>query len=58
MSKSKKYEHGYYDDNDEYVTDKKTRKKFIDRRKDKKMKNAFRSKNYNAVQEMYSEDDY
>jgi len=55
MKKSQKW----IDDYDaEVVTDKRTRKKFTDRRKKKKLKNALRSLNIDQLTEVEDDDYY
>jgi hypothetical protein len=53
MKKSNKW----IEDDDEFVTDKRQMKKFTDRRKNKKLKNAIRNMNIDQLEEI-SEDDY
>jgi len=53
-----KKSHKWIDDfNDEVATDKRTQKKFTDRRKRKRMKNALRNLNVNQINDI-EEDDY
>ena len=59
MSKRRQNNNVIYDyDSDEYITDKRNKKRHVDRRKKKHMKNALRAGNVNLLEQIEESDEF